>query len=153
MNRQKQHNNLGQSNSLPVMCILPLQHGRFMYFWLVGFHNQMYTFHTLMNLLVTNLCYIHAQHWMIEAAWHDKNGAQQSVPWSVGRSLSDVTSLSHGSPNQPIRSIEACSWTFLCRLKIAKLQNVGDVCLALQQMFGECSWSFVKLREDFAKLP
>ena len=44
--------------------------------------------------------------WMMEAARRDKNGVLQSVPWSVGRSLSDVTSASRGSPNQPIRRNE-----------------------------------------------
>ena len=33
---QKQPDNLGQSNSLLMMCILPLQHGQFVYFELVG---------------------------------------------------------------------------------------------------------------------
>ena len=40
---------------------------------------------------------------MTEAARRDKNGVLQSVPWSVGRSLGDVTSPSRGSPNQPIK--------------------------------------------------
>ena len=40
---------------------------------------------------------------MTEAAWHDNNGMLQSVPWSVGRSLSNITSASCVSPNQPIR--------------------------------------------------
>ena len=93
-NQQKQHSNPGQSNSLPIMCILPLQHGRFMCFGLVGSHNQLCTFHTLINLLVTNLFYIYAQHQMIEAARWNKNGVLQSVPWSVGRLLSEVTAAS-----------------------------------------------------------
>ena len=73
-----------------------------MYFVLVGSHNQLYTFHTLVNLLVTILFYIHARHRVIEAARRD-NVVLQSVPWSVGRSLSDKTSVSRGNPNQPIR--------------------------------------------------
>ena len=34
LDRQKQHSNLSQSESSPITCILPLQHGRFMWFWL-----------------------------------------------------------------------------------------------------------------------
>ena len=100
---RKQHSNLGQSNSLPIMCILPLQRGLIMYFGLVGSQNQLCTFYTLKNVLVTNLFYIHARHRTIELATGAKNGVLQSVPWSVGRSRSDVTSASRGSPNQPIR--------------------------------------------------
>ena len=59
---QKQHSYLGQSNSLPIISFLPLQHGWLMYFGLMGFHNQLYTFHTLVNLLVTILFYIHVRH-------------------------------------------------------------------------------------------
>ena len=102
--RHKQHSYLGQSNNSPIMCISPLQRGLFMLFELVGSHNQLCTFHTLMNLLVTNSFYIHARHRLIEATGkRDKNGVLQNVLWSVGRSLSDVTSASRGSPNQPIR--------------------------------------------------
>ena len=104
---QNQHSYLGQSNSLPIISFLPLQHGWLMYFGLMGFHNQLYTFHTLVNLSVTIWFYIDTWHWMIEAAKHDKNGVLQSVPWSVGHLLSDVTSASRGSLNQPIRSSEA----------------------------------------------
>ena len=67
----------------------------------MGFHNQLCTFHTLINLLVTNLFYIQARHWMIGAAKSDNNGGLQSVPWSVGRSLSDVTSASRGIKSKP----------------------------------------------------
>ena len=31
--QENQHSNLGQSNSLLIMCILPLQPGQFVYFW------------------------------------------------------------------------------------------------------------------------
>ena len=71
---------LGQSTSTPTMYILPLQRGRLMYFELVGSHNQLCTFHTLINCLVTNLVYIHARHRMMEAAKRDKNGVLQIVP-------------------------------------------------------------------------
>ena len=54
------------------MCGLPLQRGRIMYFELVGSHNQLCTFHTLIDLLDTSLFYIHTQHQMIEAARWDK---------------------------------------------------------------------------------
>ena len=56
------------------------QCGQFMYFGLVGSHYQLYTVHTLVNLLVM-LFYILARHRMIEAARRDKNGMLQSVPW------------------------------------------------------------------------
>ena len=39
--RQKQHRNLSQSYSLPIMWVLPLQHGRFVYFGPVGSHTQL----------------------------------------------------------------------------------------------------------------
>ena len=84
-----------------------------MCFGLVGSHNQLCTLHTLTNLLVTNLFYIHARHWMIETARQDKNGMLQSAPWSVGRSLSDVTSVSRKSPNQPIRRSQELQSVFL----------------------------------------
>ena len=76
----KNNSFLGRLNSLLIMCILPLQCGLFMYFGLVGSHNQLCTFHTLINLLVTNLFYFHARHRMIKAAKHDKNGVLQRVP-------------------------------------------------------------------------
>ena len=71
-------------------------------FWIDGI-----PFHTLIDLLVTNLFYVHARHQMIEAARRDKNGVLLSEPWSVGHLLSDVTSASRGSLNQPIRRSEA----------------------------------------------
>ena len=71
--RQKQHNNLGQSNSLPIVNTLPHQYGRFVYFGLVRSHNQLCTSHTLINLLVTNLFYIHARNRMIEVARRNEN--------------------------------------------------------------------------------
>ena len=52
------------------MCGLPLQRGRIMYFESVGSHNQLCTFHTLINLLVTSLFYIQARHRMIEGRKH-----------------------------------------------------------------------------------
>ena len=68
----------------------------------------------LINLLVTNLFYIHAQHRMIEVARRDKNGVLQCtmVSW-LARSLSDVTSASRGSPNQPIRDNQKHCSAFL----------------------------------------
>ena len=53
--------------------------------------------------LKKNLFYNHTWHQMIDATRRDKNGVLQKVPWSVGGSLSDMTSASRGSPNQPIR--------------------------------------------------
>ena len=135
-NWQNQHSNLRQLNSLPIKCSLPLQRGWFMYFGLVGSHNQLCTFHVLIDLLVTNLFYIDAQHRMIKAARWDKNDMLQSVPRSAGCSLSDVTLASSRSPNQPIRlrrnqkHQSMLSWTFLCRPKTVMFQSVGELCLA-----------------------
>ena len=50
---------------------------------------------------------------MFEAARGDKNGVLQSVPWSVGRLLSDVISVLLGSPNQPIRGNQKHRRVFL----------------------------------------
>ena len=76
--QQEQHGNLGQSDSLPITSTLPLRRGRFVSFGLLGSHNQLCTSHTLINLLVTNLFYIHARHRMIEAARGEtKNGVLQ----------------------------------------------------------------------------
>ena len=146
MNRQKQHNNRGQSNSLPIMCILPLQHGRFMYFGLMGFHNQLCPFHTLINVLVTNLFYIHAQRRIVKAARRDKIGVLQSVPWSLGHPLSDVTSASCGSPNQPIRRNKKHWSVFLNILLQAKNCDASQ---CWRTVFGLATK--VKLCEGFAK--
>ena len=86
------NNNLGQSKSLPTMCILPLRRRRFAYFEC--------TSHTLIHLF-----YIHAWHRMIEAArrGRDKNDVLQCAMVSqFGHSLNVVTSSSRGSSNQPI---------------------------------------------------
>ena len=137
--RRKQHSNVGQSNSLPIMCILPLQRSRVMCFGLVGSHYQLCTFYTVINLLVTNLFYIHARHRMIEAAWRDKKkrkkGMLQSVPWSVGRSFSDVTSAWLGSPIQPIRRNQQHRSAFLnisSQAKNANHWSVEELFLALK---------------------
>ena len=113
LDQQKQHSDLGQSKGLWIMCILPLQHGRFMYFGLMGSHNQLCTFHTLINLWVTNLFYIHARHQMIKAARQDKNEMLQSGPLSVGHLLSDMMSALCGSPNQPLRHDQKHQSVFL----------------------------------------
>ena len=84
-----------------------------MYFGLMGSHNQLCTFHTLINLLVAYLFYIHARHRMIEAARRDKNNVLQGEPWSVGRLFSDVMSALCRSPNQPIRRSQEHQSMFL----------------------------------------
>ena len=84
------NNNLGQSKSLPTMCILPLRRRRFAYFEC--------TSHTLIHLF-----YIHARHQMIEAARRDNNDVlQRAMVSQLGHLLRVVTSASHGSLNQPI---------------------------------------------------
>ena len=135
------------------MCILPHQHSRFMHFGLVGSYNRLHTFHTLINLLVTNLFDINAQHWLIGAARWDKNGVLQSkpLPWSVGCLLSDVTSGLHGSPNQPARCNQKRQSIFL------NISSQADNCVASKcwrTVFGlakkrlvkhlEGLWNFVK---------
>ena len=128
---QKQHSNL--SNSLPIMCILPLQRGRFMYFGFVGSHNELCTSHTLIKLSISNSFYIHARHRMIETARRDKNGVLQmchghlvsrSVTWRQRRAEVQT------SQSDAIRSIDTCSWTFSRRPKTAQLRSVGELCLA-----------------------
>ena len=52
--RQKQHRNLGQPNSLPRTYSLSRQYGRFGYFGLVGSHDELCTSNTLINIF-----YIH----------------------------------------------------------------------------------------------
>ena len=146
-NQQKQHSYLGQSNSSPIMRILPLQCRPFMKFELVGSHNQLCTFHCLMTLLVTNLFYIHTWHQMIEAAKCDKNGMLQSVPWSVGRSLNDVTSASRRSPNQPIRCNQKHQRIFLKVPPHADNWEASNCWQSLFEEFGQSSWSFLKHHE------
>ena len=73
-------------------------------FWIGGSHNQMCTYKTQINVLVTNLFYIHARHHLIEAARRDKNGMLQSVPRSAGRSLSDMMSALYRAEVQTSQS-------------------------------------------------
>ena len=142
---------LGQLNNSPIMCILPLQRGWDMKFEFVGSHNQLCTFHTLINWLVTNLFYIHARHRMMEAARHDKNGMLQSVSWSVGCSLSDVTSAWCGSPNQPIRCNQKHWRVFLKIPTQAENCEAANCWQNMFVLFRQSSWSFLKLCEHFAK--
>ena len=144
----KQHSYLGQSDSSPIMCILPLQRSRFMKFEFVRPHNQSCTFHFLIDLFVTYMFYIHTWHGLMEAARCNKNGVQQSVPWSVGCSLSDVMSALHGSPNQPIRHNQK-HWS------VPEGSFLGWK-LRSSQLLVKYVWTvwpiFSKLYEDFAKL-
>ena len=64
---------------------------------------------------------------MIEATRHNKNGMVQSVPWSVGLLLSDVTSALCESPNQLIRHNQKHRSMFLnipLQAKNVKLQRL-----------------------------
>ena len=56
------------------------------------------------------------------------------APWSV-ELAPPLTLASRESPNQPTRSIVDRSWTFVRSHRSAKLQSVGVMFLAKQQMF------------------
>ena len=88
---------------------------------------------------------------MIEATRCNKSGVPQSVPWSVGRSLSDVSVVQKSEQANQTQS-EASKCVPEHSFAGPKLQSVGKVCLAEQQMFSEASCSFVKLHEDCVKL-
>ena len=82
-------------------------------FWIGGIpQSTVYLLHSD-NFIGYQLFYIHTPHRMMEAARRDKNGVLQSVPWSVGSSLGDMTSASRGSPNQPIRRSQEHQSVFL----------------------------------------
>ena len=87
------------------MCILPLQRGRFDVFWIDGIpRSVVHLPHS--DKFIGYQFTLHSRptrRQMMEAARRDKNGVLQSVPWSAGRSLRDVTTASRGSPNQPFR--------------------------------------------------
>ena len=152
---QKQHGNLGLSNSLPIICILPLQCGWFTYFGLVGSTISCVP-STLINLLVTNLFYLHAQHQMIEAARWDKNGVLQSVQSYYGQLVArSVMWRQHSncrSPNQPIRRSQKHESVSL------NISSLAENCVASKcwrtvfGLFNKASWLFVKVHEEFAKL-
>ena len=63
---------LGQSNSLPILCILPLQRCQFVCFGLPGPYNLWCASYMLIELFC-----IHTWHRMIEAARWNKNGMLQ----------------------------------------------------------------------------
>ena len=148
--------NLHQSDSLPIMCILPLQRGWFVHFGLVGSHNQLCTSHTLINLV-----YIHAQHLIIKAArWEKKWCAavchHQCHGQLGARSCRDVTSALCRSQKKPIKGNQKHgTWKGIHQHfspKTANLQSVGKVCLSKQQMFTMSPWSVLKIHGDIAKL-
>ena len=120
----------------------------------MGSYNQLCTFHTLIDLLVTDSYYIHAWHRMIEDTRPGKNGVLQNVPLSVGHSLSDVTSASHGSPNRSIRCNQKHQehfWRFLHRLKTENLQTVCDVYLKCSANILEALQSIVNSLQSCIK--
>ena len=116
-------------------------------FWIGGSHNQLCTFHTLINLLVANVFYIYALHQMIEAAKWVKNGVLQSVPWSVGCLLSDVTSASCGSPNQPIRRCHEIQSMFLSISSQAKKCKASECSRTVSGLILTLHWRILKLCE------
>ena len=130
--RQIQHSNLGQSNNLPIMCILSLQCGRFIYFGLVGSHSQLYTFHALINFL--QICFTFTP----DIEWSKQLGTIKMACCKAchGQLVTrSVTWCQHHaevqtSQSDAIRSIKAYSWTFLHRPKTVKLRSVGELCLA-----------------------
>ena len=107
----------------------------------------------------TNLFYIHTWHRMIKAARHDKNGMLQSLPWSVGHSLSDMMSASCRSTNQPIRRNQKHQSVFL------NISSQAENCEASEcwrTVFGlainkplpkdlEALWSFMKILQSHIK--
>ena len=114
----RQKNNLGQSNSLPIICILPLQRGRFVHSGLKG---------PTINSVSLTRWYINStfktRHRLIKAArqGRDKNGVLQCAMVSqLGHSLRVVTSSSRGRSNQPIsflklrRDMALCVAEVLC---------------------------------------
>ena len=88
---------------------------------------------------------------MVEATKHDKNGELQNVPCPVGRSLSDVTSASRGSQNQPIRRNQKRRRVFKKIPSQADNWEASNTWRSMFEVFGQ-PWSFVKHREHFAKL-
>ena len=110
---KKQHSHLGQSNSFPVMCIFPLLRGRFVYFGLAGSYTHWCTFHTLLDLLVTDLVYIQPDIEWPKQLGDVKMACLKVCHAQLGRLLNDVTSASRVIPNQlVIRSQKHRSWTF-----------------------------------------
>ena len=156
---KKQHSNLGQLNSLLIMCILPLWRGWFLYFGSVGSHNQSCTSHMLINLLVTSLFCIHAWYQVIEVTRKDKSGVLQFAMIStmvrcLPHSLNDIMSALRRSPNQPIRGITACFEHYFTGRKLryfevlAKCVWPSNRCL---QHPHKASWSFVEMPRSCIK--
>ena len=124
------------------MCILSLQRGRFVYFGLVEFHNELCASHTQKHI-----CYIHAQHWMTEAARQARGKWRMLLNAMVSRVRGAVKWRQHRAKksnpdNQKHRrlfgNIVRSPWG-------VKLWSVGEVCLASEQV---SPWRFVKICED-----
>ena len=143
-NQQTQHSNLGQLNSLPIMCILPLQHG---YLCILDWLDPTINCVPRINLLVTNLFYIQ----LITAAGWDENGMLQTVSWSLGRPLSDLMSVSRGSPNRPIRCNQKHRRVFLIISSQAENCKASECWRTVFGLVINFRWRMLKLHEDFAK--
>ena len=118
----KNNSNLGQLNSLLIMYILPFQGSQFLYFGLVGSHNQLCTSHMLINIF-----YICPRHQMleVEVANQDKKGVllKAVVSWPTRYLMSAL----RGYPNYPIRNMGQCTWMKVRTPKTEMLQSVGEV--------------------------
>ena len=128
--------NLGQSNSLSIMCISPLQRGRCVSFRSVGSHNSLSAAHAL-----TNLFDIHARHGTTEAARRD-----EVVCCRVPRSRNPKPA----SKRQSETAKNVREHYFAVR-RLQTFRSVGEVCLVWQQMFAMSPGSYLELRGDIVK--
>ena len=142
-NQQKQHSNLGQSNTLPIMCILLFQRSRFMYFGLVGSQNQLCT--TTLNFYWLPICFT----FMPKIKWSKQLAAKcATVSWSLTQ-WHDVSMAQKSK--QPIRCNQKHQSVFLNIFLPAENCNVSK---HWKSVFDEATniWqNFLKLCEGFVK--
>ena len=102
----------------------------------------------LVNLLCTSLFYIHTWHQLTEAASWDEDGMLQSVPQSAGP-LTQGRDVSITQKSKPANQTQSEAWKHNPEHSFTGWKLwCFEVCLAWQQMFGESSWSFLKLHVD-----
>ena len=115
-------------------------------FGLVGFHNELYASHTQKYI-----CYIHAQHWMIEVARQVRGKWRKCcwVPWSAEFVVqwSDV-SIARKSPIQTTRSIVDCSGILFAVPGVWSFEVLAKCVWPRNRCLREDSWRFVKICED-----
>ena len=109
----------------------------------MGSHNQLCSFYTLINWLVTNSFYIHAWNQMNAATRHIKMGCCKMCQGQL------VTRSVTWHQHRATRSVKECSWRFLRRPKTEKLQTVGEVYIwSIRTIFlklHEASWTVRKV--------